>query len=107
MRENGAAWATVIAALIPILIVVVLLLAGCGTTALKPEDKLVSSVTSLPPVQVPVPVRCVQQVPPMPSGTVDPNATALQRYYQMRALIAEQDAYVIRANAALLACAQP
>jgi hypothetical protein len=41
----------------------------------------------------------------MPSSTVDPNATVLQRYYQMRALIAEQDEVLIRYHAALLACA--
>ncbi len=89
----------------PPLVCIIALLAACGTTALKPEPKLVSSVTSLPPVQVPIPVRCVKEVPPMPSSTVDPNAPVLARYYQMRALLAEQDEALIRHHAALLACA--
>jgi hypothetical protein len=96
-----------------------LLLVGCAT-AIKPEDKLVSSVTSLPPVDVPVSVRCVkppggcvganpadkcQEMPVIPNIAIDPNAATRERSYQKKEAILAYEKYVIDANAALLGCA--
>jgi hypothetical protein len=92
---------------------------GCATA---PEKQIVSSVTTLPPVQVPVPVRCVkpvggcvganpgdkcQEMPPVPPATLDPNADFRQRYYQTKADLLALDEYKIKADAVLKACAQP
>ena len=86
------------------LIAIIVLLAACASA---PEKQIVSSVTTLPPVQVPVPVRCVKKMPVLPVLQIDPNATVLQRYFQMKAALIEREIYVIDANAALLGCATP
>jgi hypothetical protein len=83
-------------------------LAGCGTPAgIRPEDKVVTSVTSLPPVDVPVPVRCLKKpVPPIPSTEIcGASCTPLQRYYQMEEAILAYERYAIDVNGMLIGCA--
>ena len=78
----------------------VLLIAGCASA---PEKQIATA--TLPPTQVPLPVRCVKDIPQPPELTIDPNGTVLQRYYQMKALLAAYDAYRIEAQAVINACA--
>jgi len=87
----------------PLIIILALMVAGCAT-ALKPEDKLVSSVQTVAPVQVPLAVRCVKEVPPVPAPIIT-GETVKQRYYEMKAKLAEYKAWAIRENAIVTACA--
>jgi hypothetical protein len=66
---------------------------------------VVSHATSLPPVSIAVPVSCVNKLPDQPTVFIDPKATVLQRYYQMRAAIDELDRFRLEAMNALTACA--
>ena len=107
---NGLIWTVAV-------IILLASLAGCGTTALKPEPKLISSVTSLPPVEIPIPVSCVKDVtgpdadrfvngiPKIPNVAIDPNATPLQRSYQKKEALIAAEQYVIDANGVILGCA--
>jgi hypothetical protein len=116
-QQNADARSVAFVVAIFFCLLLALLLVGCGTTALKPEPKLVSSVTSLPPVEVPIPVRCVKDVtgpdadrfvkgvPKIPAVAIDPAATPLQRYYQMKEALIAAERYFIDANGTILACA--
>jgi hypothetical protein len=106
-QQNADAKARAIAVVVALFfcLLAALALAGCGTTALKPEPKLVSSVTSLPPVEVPIPVRCIDKVPPIPDIKIDPNATVLQRHYMSKEVILAYEGYIIETRGLLLGCA--
>ncbi len=73
---------------------------GCAAV---PEKQIATA--PLPPTQVLVPVRCVKEIPEPPTTTIDPNGTVLQRYYQMKELLAAYDEYRILASAVIAGCA--
>lgn len=87
-------------------------LAGCGSIGIAPEKPLVTSVVTLPPVQIPVPVPCVDKakVPTVPTPVVDqPSNPAtpgeLQRYYdQSKAALLGYEEYVAKAHPLLIGC---
>lgn len=90
----------------------VLILAGCGSIGIAPEKPLVTSVVTLPPVQIPIPVPCVdkEKVPNLPTPVVDqPSNPALpgevEKYYnQSKVALLDYERYVLKAHPLLLGC---
>ena len=62
---------------------------------------------TLPPVLVPVPVRCVSvsEVPAVPGTNFKPGMTTEQKVAAARADMADREAYMVTADALLRACA--
>lgn len=81
-----------------------LALAACGTT---PQQEVVARAESLPPVLVPVPVRCVSltEIDPPPVTHFKAGLTPEQKELAMRADLDDEEQWRIRAEALLRACA--
>lgn len=62
---------------------------------------------TLPPVLVPVPIRCVslREVPAIPTTLMDPSQSTEQLAAAARADIDNLEAYMLQADALLRACA--
>lgn len=86
-------------------ILALLTLAGCATDATKPE--VVTHVEQLPPIRIPVPIRCVDasEVPTIPSTAMRPGDDLWQNEQQLRSDLDAFKIYALKADPLLRSCA--
>lgn len=90
---------------VAIIFVFVALLVGCAGDPVKPE--VVTVVKQLPPVQVPIPVRCIDpaDVPEIPPTAMRPDDGLWDNLPQLRADLNAFKIYALKADPLLKGCA--
>lgn len=80
-------------------------LAGCATDATKPE--VVTKVEQLPPIRIPVPIRCVSltEIPEIPETYMRPGSDLWQNEQELRADLDAFKIYALKADPLLKGCA--
>ena len=86
-------------------IFVALVIAGCATDPAKPQ--VVTRVEQLPPVRIPVLVKCVDpaQVPDVPATAMRPTDGLWENEQQLRADLDAFKIYALKADPLLRQCA--
>jgi hypothetical protein len=88
-----------------LLILTALLVAGCATST-PPPPKVVSGVTTVEPIRIPVLVPCLtrDQIPPPPATWMNPAASGWHNELAARIDLKQFDEYLVRSQTLMWSC---